>query len=554
MTPENDSAHYGIGIDTGGTYTDAVLIDLDTHHILKTAKRPTTHHDLSIGVAQALEAVTEGVDVRAIRRIAFSTTLATNAVVEGRGASVGLIVIGQVKPFDLPVVSVRYIDGGHDHTGREMTPLDLEALVDTVTGWKGEMSAYAVAAAMSIQNPAHEQVAEKAIELADPKPVFLSHRISDRPGVRERAGTAVLHARLMPVIADFIDRLKHVAAERRIRPDLTEMRMIGGDAVGIDLDKAVQRAAKTVAGGPAATAWFGAHSAAARRALVVDVGGTTTDITLIENGRPVISTDGSRIGPWRTHIDAVDMETVGIGGDSLVRVDRDGILHVGPERVRPLAASPGLPPAGEWIGVENRCKCFLIQTDAPGETEAEDQLLQALRAHGPATPAQLTARLSLSDFTLERRTAALIFRRRIAASGFTPTDALHVLGRTDIGDAEASKAGARALAAARSQSVEAFCEDLLRATRSRIRRAILDAVLRKRTGKGTAALPGFDAGDDDLLDVAFSLKVPIIGIGAAARELLPAVAESLKTQVIFPPHYAVGNALGAIMIAACGKG
>ncbi len=121
-------------------------------------------------------------------------------MVEDKGARVGLFIIGFAKPFDLPVFSVKHIEGGRDHMGKEEKPLDVEALLDGVIDFKEQVEAYAVSSAMSIVNPAHELVAAKAIGLTDPKPVFCSHQISDRAGVRERAAAAVLNASLMPVI------------------------------------------------------------------------------------------------------------------------------------------------------------------------------------------------------------------------------------------------------------------------------------------------------------------------------------------------------------------
>jgi len=519
----NSSTRYGIGIDTGGTYTDAVLIELGTRRVLNTGKRPTTHYDLRTGISRVLADVTAGIETSAIRRIAFSTTLATNAIVEGKGAAVGLIVIGPVKPFDLPVVSVRFVEGGHDHRGEEIRPVHIESLVDAIRDWKGQMDAYAVASAMSFENPAHELVAEKAIELIDPKPIFCSHRISRRSGIQERSATAVLHARLMPVVERFIGGLNQIAAKERIS---AEMVMIGGDAKAIDLEEAVIRAANTVGSGPAATAWFGAVSTAARRALAVDVGGTTTDIALIENGRPLISNDGSRIGKWRTHIDAVAVDTAGIGGDSLVRIDRSGTIRVGPGRVQPLATADAAANPARWLGTENRCKCLMAE-EATAEPEAAgNDLLRYLRAHGPASPAELMETLRVSDVTLERRAAELVFRKSVTEFGFTPTDALHVLERVSIGDAARSAAGAQVLASIRGQSAAEFCEDVLHETRAIIRTAILGAAFRKQTGKGLANITRRDVADP-WVSVSFALNIPIIGIGAAARELLPEVAEFL---------------------------
>lgn len=546
MVPEpQEDVPLAVGLDTGGTFTDAVLVEMKGGRVLKTAKHPTTHHRLGLGISRALEAVTADVAPERVRRMAFSTTLATNAVVEGRGARVGLLVIGDVKTFDLPVVSVRYVDGGHDHLGREVRPLDLEALTDALAELAGHVDAYVVAGAMSMEDSTHEQVATRAIELTDPKPVFASHQVGGRAGLKERAATAVLHARLLPVISGFVEELRELIRRRGFAG---EVRMIRGDAEAIGLDAVIRRAAATAASGPAATAFFGARSAAARRALVVDVGGTTTDITLIEDGRPAVSSEGSWIGSWRTHIDAVEMDTVGIGGDSLTLLDRSGTLRIGPHRATPLAMAPECPDPGRWIGPEARARCVFL-ADERGEADGADSpILNLLRRERAVPAADLMARLHLSEIGMERELEGLARLGTVRISGFTPTDALHALGKLDLGDRNRSMAAAKALGALRSRSPEAFCEDVLKETRVRLRRAILNVAFRKRTGKGLdACFP--ESGDAGILAVSFALKIPIVALGAAARLLLPEVAEELGAHVIFPSHYEVGNALGAVWIA-----
>jgi N-methylhydantoinase A/oxoprolinase/acetone carboxylase beta subunit len=356
MKNSSSDTVYGIGIDTGGTYTDAVLFDLREHQVLSISKRPTIHHCLELSIVQALDDILPDGRVEAVRKIAFSTTLATNAIAEGRMSKVGLIVIGRVKPFEAPVFSVRYVKGGHDHLGKEVSPLNVEQIVDAVDGFKGHVDAYAIAASLSIENQTHEQVAAKAIELMDRKPIVCSSVVSSKAGIRERAATAALHASLMPVIQGFVNHLNQLQKDRFLTAD---MRIIRGDATADNLTQAVARAASTVASGPAATAYFGAKSTAAKLAMVVDIGGTTTDITIIKNGKPVISNEGSLIDRWQTHIDAVDMHTVGIGGDSLVRLNRSGQLTVGPMRVQPLAMARGIPDPATWIGNEHRSRWII---------------------------------------------------------------------------------------------------------------------------------------------------------------------------------------------------
>ena len=470
MKTKSSDPLYGIGIDTGGTYTDTVLYDLRQHKVMGASKRPTLHHNLELSIAQALDDISPVVGDGAVRKIAFSTTLATNAIAEGRMSRVGLIVIGQVKPFEAPVVSIRYVEGGHDHLGREVTPLNVEQIVDAVGGFKGHVDAYAVAASSSIENQTHEHVAAKAIEFVDGKPVVCSSNVSARSGIRERAATAALHASLMPVIRDFVAHVNQLKANRLPAAD---MWIIRGDATATDLSEAVTRAAGTVASGPAATAYYGARSTTARLALVVDIGGTTTDITFIEDGNPVISTEGSLIDRWQTHIDAVDMHTVGIGGDSLVRLDRSGKLTIGPRRVTPLAMHKKNPDPATWMGTETRGQWITTPDGCQVQHAAMDPVIQYLERQGGATPADLIAGLGMSEFGLERRLEDLAFKGRISSVGFTPTDALHVLGKAQIGDAAASIAGARILADKRGETLETICTTVLQMTQQKIADAIL---------------------------------------------------------------------------------
>jgi len=536
-------AVYGIGIDTGGTFTDAVLLDLDTGQIIKTSKRPTTHFDVSLGVMAALTDVLDDIEVSAVANIALSTTLATNAIVEGHGASVGLVVIGPVKPLDLPVVSTRYLDGGHNHLGVEVKPLEIERIAEAIVELKGHVDAYAVAASMSLENPSHELVTAKAIELLDPKPVFCSHHVSRRSGIMERAATAVFHARLMPILLDFISLLQKLARQKRI---VADMKIIRGDATAVDLESAVSRAAQTVASGPAATAYFGAMSSAEQTALVVDVGGTTTDIALVEQGRPHISTRGSMIDRWWTHVDAIKIHTVGVGGDSHVNIDRTGHLGIGPGRVQSLAMSSGIDDPEGWLGKDSRGRYFVRPVKDRGPSG--DPVLDHLR-HGGAAFAKLKECTGVSEFSLERRIGELVFQRQVVEIGFTPTDALHVLGDLVFGDSALSAAGARALAGLRNQSVETFCKAVVNHTQTKIANAIIAFLSAHVTGQDTVPTPLVEQ-QNLFFSTSFRLAIPIIGIGAAAAKLLPDVAKRLETRIIFPPHYEVGNAAGAIMIAA----
>ncbi len=340
---------YGIGIDTGGTYTDGVLIDLADHCVLATAKTPTTHYELSRGISRCLADILVASKVKPhdVELVAVSTTLATNAVVENKGDNVGLIVAGFAKHFSLPVVTTLYIDGGHNIQGEEEDPLDMEALIQAVSDLKGNVDAYVVCAAMSIKNPAHEMVMAKAISMIDPQPVFMSHEVSQRPGVKERAATAVLNARLRPVMEDFLVGMQDSLVALGLAHNVMIVR---GDATPMNIVDTPRQAASTVASGPAATAWYGLTFAPADDAVIVDVGGTTTDITMISARQPRLSEEGSLIGEWQTHVDSVKMSTVGAGGDSHAVLDARGTLTVGPDRVVPLAMAEDVAGPTAWLG------------------------------------------------------------------------------------------------------------------------------------------------------------------------------------------------------------
>lgn len=537
---------YCIGIDTGGTYTDAVLIDTHTLEVVHWAKKATTHHDLGIGVGRALESLLSGgISPEEVCHLAVSTTLATNAIVEGRGARVGLFVFGYVRHFKLPVIANVFLKGGHTITGEEDEPLDIEGLVDTIQGLKGEVDSYAVCGAMAIKNPAHELVAEEAISMLDPKPVFCSHQVSDHPGMRARAATACLHAKLMPLMVGFLSSIQLSMLKIKLSCPVT---IICGNGKGASLNEAVERAAITMASGPAATARFGCTAGEAT-ALIVDVGGTTTDVCMIKNGQPVLSEEGCIIGQWQTHVEAIDMYTAGGGGDSHVICSANKTVSLQTTRVQPLAMTTDLPDPGNWLGCGLRSAMVLPVAGLDEKVITEDEILSRLYQRGPATPEILAKETSLSGVILEKRLERLVYLQQIHMAGFTPTDALHVMDRLDIGAKQQAEAGAKALAAALDMDVNTFCLQVIAETEKTIETIILDYLGRKIWQNNQAA-PFLNRRDNELFSFNFSVKIPIIGIGAAARYFLPGVAQQLQTTVSFPDHYEVGNAIGAALIGA----
>ncbi len=533
---------YIIGIDTGGTYTDAVLLDKETSAVVTTAKKPTTHQQLALGTVDALREIFTKSDVKPeqINSLVVSSTLATNSVVENKGARVALLVIGYVRHFKLPVKAVIYIKGGHDIIGKEEEPLDIEYLVEIVSNLKDEVDAYGVCSAMSIKNPAHELVAEKAISMLDPKPVFCSHKSSDNAGMKERAATAGLHAKLMPIMDEYVAEIASSMEQLYLT---CPMLIVSGNGTTTDAGKAVNYAGETVASGPACTAEFGSiHTT--EDALVVDVGGTTTDIAMLIGGRPTLAKEGCQIGSWKTHVEAVDMVTGGIGGDSLAKINENGEIVLGPGRVIPLALGADIPAPASWLGTGDLAKIVTLT----GKEVPADEIAELISRHKGLTEAQIRKETGISGIPLEKKLEELARMKTIEEHGFTPTDALHVLGKIDLGNRDKSVEAAEVLGKALDLDAEAFSRKLLLKTREQIETLLLDYVINHYWGN---SLSGFlsERNAHPVLGVNFTLKIPIIGIGAAAPYLLPGVAEQLGTTVSFPEHGDVGNAVGAAMLA-----
>jgi len=538
---------YIIGIDTGGTYTDAALIDQTSGQVMATAKEPTTHHQLALGTGNALKKIIEDTGIKSenIELIAVSSTLATNSIIENKGARVAVIVIGYVKHFKLPVKAVTYVKGGHNIQGKEEEPLDIEYLVTLIEKLKNEVDAYGVCSAMSIKNPAHELVTEKAISLIDPlKPVFCSHRISQLTGMQERAATAGLHAKLMPIMQKFVDGVTEAMSDQSIT---CPMIIIGGNGKALAAEKVVEEAGLTVASGPACTAFFGAtHTRSDEDSLVIDVGGTTTDIAMIEQGHPLLAGEGCQIGQWKTHIEAVNMRTEGIGGDSHVHLDDQGNLTIGPGRVTPLsmAENPGSP--ADWLGAEN-CSRLIILRPGTHEDLPDNELCRLLKKTKYITPAAIRAETGLGGIALDVQLEHLTRNQHIFECGFTPTDALHSLGLITIGKTSTASSGAEILGKTMGMTGAEFSKKVIIHTEELIENLIIDYIVQRYWQK---SLTNFISTrkNHPILGVDFSLKVPLIGLGAAGRYFLPRVAEKLGTTVQFPQNCEVGNAVGAAII------
>jgi N-methylhydantoinase A/oxoprolinase/acetone carboxylase beta subunit len=198
-----------LGIDTGGTYTDGVILDISNQKIIAKAKVLTTHHNLTEGITECFQRLKCDA-IKAVQMVALSTTLATNAVVEGRGGEVGLLLIGHQPIGELPVKIYEVIGGGHDVGGHPQAELDLTEVRNAIRSFYGKVEAVAISGYFSIRNPEHEQRARELVKEMLDVPVICGHELSRSLGFHERTVTAALNAKLLPTIASLIESVKEV--------------------------------------------------------------------------------------------------------------------------------------------------------------------------------------------------------------------------------------------------------------------------------------------------------------------------------------------------------
>ncbi|MDR3206350.1 MAG: hypothetical protein LBT41_04570 [Candidatus Methanoplasma sp.] len=225
---------YGLGLDAGGAYTDAVLMNMSDGRIVGKAKAPTTMDDLSVGIGEAVRGL-RAFDGGDVAMVSLSSTLAANSVVEGKGCRVGLVCIGRAFDGSVPVDACAVISGGHDAKGREACALDEEAARNAVASMKGRVDGIAVASYMSVRNPDHEDRVKKIAAMAVDAPIVCGHELSPDLGFNERTAASVMNARLIPMIGELVGSVKEVMAENGIGAPLMIVRGVRCAAAGMRL-------------------------------------------------------------------------------------------------------------------------------------------------------------------------------------------------------------------------------------------------------------------------------------------------------------------------------
>lgn len=569
-----------LGLDTGGTFTDAAIVNSKNGALIAKAKAPTTRKDLSIGLGEAINSVINQITEaqrKDLKQVCLSTTLATNAVVEGMGGRIGLVMIGFEESSltknnlgqSLGHDPVAFITGGHKTDGKLQAHLDIAALEAFANEYGNNISAIAIAGHFATRNPEHEIAARDLLREKTGCPITCSHELSSELGGPKRALTALLNARLIDMLDRQINATDNIIKASGID---AELMVVKGDGSLINQHLARIRPVETILSGPAASISGAAHLAGVNDAIISDIGGTTTDITIMSNGTPRLSPKGATIGGWSTMVEAADIRTGGLGGDSEVNLIDRGIkggVTLGPRRAIPISSLALQYPQIHKLLDEQLDNPIPSATDArfvvpvfSGEppdwlTRSEYRMALQCQEAGVTAIAEL-AETRLAMGAIDR----LVSRGLVLISAFTPTDAVHIMDQFTAFDKSAAEKAGQLMARQRSgngrpqaENINMFAQIVLDRLAIQSGLALIDAVNAHENKKHAISdnnpvlvhmIEGaLQQSENTMISTRIKFHRPLVALGASAACYYPAIAKVLDTELIVPKDADVAGAIGA---------
>ncbi|MDO5410475.1 MAG: hydantoinase/oxoprolinase family protein [Lachnospiraceae bacterium] len=565
----------GIGIDTGGTCTDAVLYDYEKKQVLASAKALTTKQDLSVGIENALNKLPADL-VRQAETLALSTTLATNACVEDKGGRAKLILYGTDSSYAMRVIGrngtitekdLICYDSQTTCDGEIKNIPDQDEMLALLQTELKDCQAAAVVEIYSRQTGAIlEKSTQKLLLHHMDLPVVCGYELFHELDFIKRGASCLLNARLIPLIDTFLKAVSKSADKAGIQNLPVIVR---SDGSLMSKEFARLRPVETLLCGPVASLMGARELTDAKDAVIVDMGGTTTDVAFLQNKEPMRVNGGIKIGNWDTFVKGLFVETFALGGDSGVRIHPAHGLYLDNRRVIPLCIL-----AEKWDFVEKELlemadlettstrsiyEYYILQEsieELPGFSDEEHAICRALKER-PLNMQTLCQMIHIPVYNLD--TTHLESENIIMRAGLTPTDIMHIRKDYTAYNAHASQYAASILAGCMEMSVPEICDRIYDMVKEKLFSNLAGLLLKqqfswvRREGLTTqlqaliheAWQQYRDKKDVRFVSPLFHTDSVFIGIGGPIHIFLKDVAEAFGSHAVIPEHSAVANALGA---------
>ena len=557
---------FGLGIDAGGTYTDAVIFDMLSKTVVSKAKALSTKWNFTIGIDKALSQL-DSTLLAQTEMVALSTTLATNAIVENHGQKVGLLLMppaGKLNPKDIVHEPKAIVSGRLTITGQQIDAVDPQQVQRTARSMVDDtgVEVFAVSGYAGCVNPSHETRVKRLVEDETGLLVICGHELSDILDFQTRARTAILNARLIPLLARLLTDLDIALRNRQIDAPVV---VVKGDGTLMSSPMAKQRPVETILSGPAASVAGAQFLTGLEDAVILDMGGTTTDTATIINRIPEICENGATVAGLQTHVKAMNIRTEGIGGDSLIEWQKDRFA-IGPVRVAPVAwLAANVSGTEETLAYFERnltryrastrrihILTLLKESDEATLTPTEKQIVKLIadRPRSIDELIEITGVHYAGALGLERLERNCIVQR----CGFTPTDLLHIKGWFSRWSRQAAHTIGRLFAAICRHDLGEMIDKLLKQVTDNLTLELLKSKLDQdhevaELDQGSLCrilVENMLSGGNPNFTVQIKLHHPVIGIGAPVHFFLPRAAECLSTKAVIPENADVANAVGAI--------
>ncbi|MDC7235899.1 MAG: DUF1638 domain-containing protein [Spirochaetales bacterium] len=548
------TAALGLGIDAGGTYTDAVLFDFREEKILSRAKSLTTKWKYSEGIMAAVRQLPEDL-LNKVDLVSLSTTLVTNAIVESNMHPVGLFLMPMANmiPDNISHNPHSLIKGRMTIEGAVSQDIDPEEIRQAAVKMVAQngVKAFAVSGYGASVNPELELKVKKILREETGLDVCCGHELSGTLNFHVRAHTAVLNAGVIPIMEDFLSEMKR--ALKGVKVDAPQL-VVKGDGSIMTGAFASEFPVQTALSGPAASMTGARFLTGLDNALVIDVGGTTSDIGYLEKGEVAVCESGASISSWRTHVKAVDMLTTGLGGDSAIVFDRQ-VWSIGPGRITPFCWLNGRYDLKQSLeGARNSAKdsessvplqwMYSTGKTPDFELSAQEKKILEILEEGPLLVSDLSSRICHGVWKL-LKLDRLEKNYCIQRAGLTPTDLFHLQGRLSLWPVEGIQEYFDLHLELQKESAYRVMDRLLEKINRTLARSALQKIFPETSEKSTLFSPILNGGND-YLTLTPSLKIPVIGLGAPASLFLENAVELLGGTALIPENGDVANALGAI--------